>query len=89
MSDTSQLSTDEKARLFDMLTERIKVVRERYEWKGKTGTFNSVFSNGVIAGLRVVEEDFDHLMEFEIDKPHPLTDLSHLVDDRSEKQAQP
>jgi hypothetical protein len=81
MSNLDNISTEEKARIFDLLTERIATVRERYERPRTSETFNSVYANGVLAGLSIVKQDF-HLVQFEIDKPHPLTDVGHLVDDR-------
>ena len=79
----NELSAEAKVAIFDELKERIDVVRSRYESRRGNETFNSVFSNGVLAGLQIVESDLDLLVEFAVDQPHALgSDASHLVDDR-------
>lgn len=80
----SELTIEDKARLWDELTDRIAEVRARYESPRTQNTFNSVFSNGMLAGLQVIESEFDDLTEFRVDKPHmPGSDVKHLIDDRS------
>lgn len=84
--DTSEavaLDDVAKARIYDDLTRRVAIVQALYDAPRGGSTFNSVFSNGVLAGLRIVSNAFDIADDFPLDTPHPLTGVDHLIDDRT------